>query len=230
MIKNLILTIGLIAVAGCSLFSATNAAPPTKAEQSLFDVSNSVVQRVITQTNFVNVTLTNITWATKWITNELNVPIPQLITMTNYLDVQVPRYVQVTQDVVIQQLVPGRGSAAATSIIGLIASFFGAGGIATTAAAGLTAIYLKSRNRALAGDNDNLAVVSGGLVETTETLLNVLKGTPQGQVLLPKVKLYLERHQEDLGTVQQVKDILSTISKSKSVEDAQEILDKLKSA
>jgi hypothetical protein len=224
MIRKTILPLMLIVLCGCQLFSPEAAAPPTTAEKHFFDVSNSVVERVVVKTNYVTVTNLNIDF--KWVTNEFNVPKPVLV--TNFVEVPIPTPVWETQKVTIQQLVPGAKIEAVKGIGTLIGDLFGVGGLVAASITGAYSIYLKVRNRALSGEADHMTLATGGLVETTETILNVLKQTPQGQQLMPAVISYLEKHQEKLGTIQEIRDLLAVISKSRSLDDANEILDKVR--
>ncbi len=222
--KLLLLSTILSLLTGCKLMSPQTAIPPTETERRFFDVTNSIVERIVVKTNWVTATVTNV--EARVVTNEVNVPVVQW--RTNFIDIPVQRTVLETQHVEVPQLLPGVGSRATTEIGTTIGNFFGVGGLVGGLLGGSFAAYMRMRNRALRGENTALEIATGGLVETTETLLNLLRTTPQGQELLPIVKAYLERHQDDLGTLEIVRENLSLISKAKSLDDAQEIIDKLK--
>lgn len=216
-------SVALLTGSGCRLMGA-NPAPPTAWEKSFFDVSNSVVERVVLKTNFATVWNTNIVVQTNSVTNAVGVMVPQMVLVTNPVPITVPVVAFETQHVEIPQLVPGKGQEAATGIAGLVGGFFGVGGLATTLIGGLFGGWMKMRNRALAGQATTAGVVNGVLTSNIETMLQVLEETPQGKPLRDQVVKWLAQHHDQVGVAEQVASEVAQVDKWEAKEGAQAIL------
>jgi hypothetical protein len=217
------------AFVGCAstkptLFSNVNPSGPTAFEQRLFNIETNSRPQIVTVTNTVTLTQTNIAVVT--VTNAVGVPVSQ----TNYSTVIsfATNTVSVTNEVPTYTLTPGTGAAAIQATGSGIAGIFGYGGLTSAAIAGLFAAYLGFRNRALKGDATTASQVSGVLAQNIETLQTVLATTPQGQQLAPLITNYLVQHQSEAGVVTQVAELVKNVSSPDATASAAAILNLLK--
>lgn len=219
---------------GCSSTATT----PTKFESFLFEQHTNPMPQIVFQTNVLTVIkevpVTNQVTITR--TNEQNIVIP---TFSNYVTtVQVPVFqtnvVQGTNFVPVISQTAGAGSNAVTSIGAVAGDLFGVGGLVKAGLGAVFAGFLTWRNRQFAV---NSAVQAASVAQTTaetfaqniETLLTVLKTTPQGQKLEPLIKNYLMTHQKEAGVIDNVASIIdSSVSEGAAKTSAETILNALK--
>lgn len=235
-IWGLVIATAGIGVLGLCLVLSGCSSVPSRFDNALFTMTNvpMVTQRwttnVVVQTNTVfvarEVVQTNTVTQTNsypegaiagrpvvevhyvYVTNTVQVAEQQLTRATNAI--------APGSTVLVPQLAELKPSAQAGSgFISGIAGMFGYGGIASLALSGLAHGYQGYRNRRLAAaatgataEAEALQQVAGGLTQNVETVMAVLQGSPQGQALLPLIKNYLMSHQRQLGTINQVGDLV----------------------
>ncbi len=214
---------------GCSLFG-NGASAPNAVESKFFDINTNLVPRVSQVTNIVPVYQTNIVVLTYGVTNTTTkevtpVQVTNLVTQTTYAtNIQT-----VTNVVPMYQMTPGSTAKAAETIGGMVGAPFGVGGLITTGLAGAFGLYSSLRNKALAGTATLANQASGALAQNIETLMEVLKTTPQGQALQPLIQNYLVKHQTEAGVIQTVATIVdNTVDNAAAKQSADAILAAMK--
>lgn len=212
----------LAAVAcGCS-----TTAPPTGAEQYLYDIKTNLVAQVVLQTNVVTITNTVPVTAVTWQTNSQNI----VTYTTNQVQVMVPSYqtnvVTVTNLAPTYTLTPNANAQTAAGIAGTLTNLGlpGAGSLVTMGLLGLAAAWAGIRNRQYAGQASTAQQVSGVLAQNIATFMQVLQQTPQGQQLAPLLQNYLNTHQAEAGVIQQVAGLASQVDPLAAAGAAQQIL------
>jgi hypothetical protein len=199
---NVFVLIGALFLTGCTLFGK-QPTQPTPLEKSLFTEITNLVAKPVLVTNIVTFTNTEtriveVPGATTIVTNTLMVSVPYNVT----------NVMVVTQQVPIVQLAPSAKTDAIVKTGESIGSLFGFGGLVSTLLAGLLATYLKLRNNNLSGEADVATQASVVLVQNIETLVEILKTTPQGQAALPSIKNYLMTHQSQVGVIEYVANVV----------------------
>ena len=221
--KRLVWYLPLVALCGCGLFGK-NAAAPTDFERRFFDVTTNLVARVSSLTNVVTVFQTNQQVAVVTVTNAVNQIEVKQVTNVVVVPVLQTNTVTVTNLAEQYQLKPGAGAGTVTAIGGAVAAPFGFGGIVTTVLGGFFAGYLGLRNKALKGDVTLGGQAAEVLTQQVETLLEVLKSTPQGQSIQPVIKAWLMKHQQAEGVLENVATAVAQVDNSAAQQAAQEIL------
>lgn len=203
----------------CAASMTGCASAPGKFEEAIFTRTNVPMLTVHSVTNFVTVTnvVPKFEVQIVQVTNAVGVVVPTFET-NRVLETNYVREAIVTpagSTVMVPQFT-GRTAAgdAAISGAGAMGGMFGYGGIVVAVLSGLTNWWQKSRNQSLAakytGASQGQAIAnqaSAALVQNVETLLEVLKTSPQGQAILPTVKNYLTSHQLDAGVI----DVVATL-------------------
>lgn len=227
-IWGLAIAVAGIGLLGLCLVLEGCASTPTRFDEALFTRTNVPMVTTRWTTNVVSVTNTLLVARevvqtnTVTVTNTTGLVVPQYVTVTNTVQVATAVVSQQTNalppgsTVEVPQLVALKpGAEAGSGLISGIAGLFGYGGIATMVLSGLAHGYQGFRNRRLAAaatgadaKTEALEQVAGGLTQNVETVMAVLQGSPQGQALLPLIKNYLMSHQRQLGTIEQVGDLI----------------------
>jgi hypothetical protein len=236
----LTVTLAGLCLSGCALFG-TNASDPGKFDQTLYQttnvpvVLNTPIVKVVTVTNTVQVPVTNV--YTVFQTNAVGVAVP--VYQTNVTEITRTNIVQATNTipagttVMVPQLVaPSTTQTATIGAASGVAGFFGYGGLVSIALSGLGHWYQKSRNNALmakyTGASTAQQVASqaaGALTQQVDTLLEILKGTPQGQQLLPHIQSFLASHSIEAGVAQTIAQMVqSSVNNADAREAAGDIL------
>lgn len=237
--KNLLIISSLLLLAGCALFGS-GAQAPGKFEESLFATTNVPM---VTVHNFTNiVTVTNIVPQVKeqvvtvTRTNEIGMVVPQYLTNTVTVlqtnVVEEKKVVPAGTTVMVPQLI-GR-TATGDGVIGTatgIAGLWGLGPIVGLVLSGGFNWWQRARNQALAAaytgatESANAANQAGAvLVQGTETLLEVLNKTPQGQAVLPSIKNFLRTHQLETDTAEMIAQFIDAHVDNEAARDAAEAL------
>lgn len=241
--KNLLAALSVAALlCGCALFGP-QAQAPGHFEESLFTTTN--VPMVTTRTTTNVVTITNVIPVLKEQvvevnhTNEVGVVVPTF--ETNTVTVYATNRVSVTNvtaagsTVLVPQLTgtTTTGSTIQSTATG-IAGLFGYGGIAGIVLSGLGNWWQRARNKALAssytGATTAQAIASqagGALTQNVETLLEFLKGTPQGQAAMPAIMGYLRNHQLEAGVADTVDSFIAANVDNPAAKEAAAALLKL---
>jgi uncharacterized protein YukE len=191
----------LTVIVGCSLFS--NGAPPTKAEQAIYNVRTNYLEVVVPRTNFVPVTVlvTNTQGVTAYQTNI----VPVVIQGTN----EVPQYTYA----------PKPGTTTGVQVAGTaINTFFpGIGGLVST---GLTALvglwgYIRSSKNYNTG---------AALAQEVQTIRQFVQGLPNGATYDAAFTQFLQAHQADANVLNQVVNLINNeVSNSDAQVAAQQI-------
>lgn len=152
-------------------------------------------------------------WETKFYDIKTNTT-PQVVVQTNADNV-----ITYKTNVVVEYLYTANtNSAAASQIGGSIAAPFGLGGIVTSSLLGLSTIWGAIRSR-------RLNKVAAGLVQGIEVASEVLRTTPQGNELDEKLKIWLQAHQAESGTIASVLQLMNSTVDN---QEAREVALKLK--
>lgn len=185
----------LIGVIAATLFGCVNH-PPTALEQKYFNittnppvisVTTNVISVTLYRTNEVTQTVTNLQGVTEFKTNV--VVIPQTVLQTNLA--------VVTNQPETYNFSPGAGQQNIKEIGGLVGSFFGAGGLVTTAIGGLFSIWGLLRSKKNYGTAAQLA-------QTIETLRSFVQQLPNGGTYDTALVQWMQHHQAETGTINQI--------------------------
>lgn len=93
---------------------------------------------------------------------------------------------------------------------GVAGSFWGLGGLASTLVAGAYHLYAQGRNRK----------VTEALVQGTETALEVIRSTPQGDKLRDKTVDWLQRNQQAVGVLTAVTELVKEVTDNATAQSA----------
>jgi hypothetical protein len=193
----------MIFVAGCSVVGR-NPSPPTKLEQSLFDVKTNYVPVVVPVTEYrtnlqiVTATVTNLQGVTQTVTNFLTNVVTTVLLQTN----QQPAYAYAQ----------GAGAQNVKDVAGTIGGLFGVGGLASTALGALLSVWGWARS------SKNYQTASN-TAQVVETLRQFIKQLPNGAAYDQALTTFMVQHQAEAGVLAQVVDILN---KEVSNPDAQQ--------
>lgn len=195
---GLLFILGMVAA---SLFGCVSH-PPTALEQKYFNITTNPPVISVT-TNFIPVTLYKTNEVVQTVTNLQNV----VEFRTNYVPVAVATNVEARLAVVTNQpetynFAPGPGQQNIKDIGGLIGSFFGAGGIATTAIGALFSIWGLVRSKKNYGTAAQLA-------QTIETLRTFVQQLPNGPAYDTALVQWMQQHQAETGTINQIIGLLA---------------------
>jgi hypothetical protein len=189
---------------GCS-------SPPTAFEQRFFNIETNYVPSITVHTQ--QFYQTNIVQRDVFTTNIVDDV--TLITITPVRDVTVLENAVLTYQTNMQvhyTYTANTNAASVASIGGAIAAPFGLGGIVSSAIAGVFGIWAAARSR-------RNGKVAAGLTQGIEVLSEVLKTTPQGQLLDEKAKAWLQSHQLQTGTALEVVKLLNTVVDNESARE-----------
>lgn len=193
--------------------------PPTALEQRYFTittnppviaVTTNVFSVTLYKTNEVTQTVTNVQGVLEFKTNVI--VIPQTVLQTNLA--------VVTNQPETYNFAPGPGQQNIKDIGGLIGNFFGAGGLVTTAIGGLFSIWGMLRSKKNYGTAAQLA-------QTIETLRNFVQQLPNGQTYDAALVQWMQQHQAETGTINQV---IGLLANEVSTPDAQVAAEHIRAA
>lgn len=181
--------------------SACASKPPSPWEQHYFNfttnppvvtVQTNVIPITVYRTNEVTQTVTNVQGVTQLVTNL--VPVQVTAYLTNTVAVTNPPTYNATPNQTALQ--PIKDTA------GAVGNIFGVGGIATTAVSLLAGLWAWVRSKKTYTTAANLAQV----IETTRSFIQQL---PNGQTYDAALVQWMQGHQAETGTLQQVVDLLA---------------------
>lgn len=208
--KTTLIVLALVALLaeGCAAFGP-NPSPPTKFEQTIYDVKTNVVQQVVIRTNFV----TQIVPVAVFQTNSVGV------LLTNYVTVSqvVPQYVTITNTTETYLLTPKASTVADTQVAGSVSNLMvpGSGGLVAGILAGLFTMWGKLRSSKQTGS---------ALAQNIETMREFLKTLPNGSKYDLVLTTFMQAHQAEAGVLNQVLDILNnTVSNAQAQGSVKEI-------
>jgi hypothetical protein len=209
-IKSL-LAVSLLAmsVISCSTFGK-NPSPPTAFESKLFVIQTNFVPVIVTKTNVENkinvITITNSVGVILWQTNQVTVT--NSVSETN----EVPNYTYGQSDA-------GKTIAQTTgAIVNGVAPGFG--GIAGTGIMAILSLWAYLRG-------SKFKTTSVTIAQEVETMREFLKTLPQGAKYDQAIVSFLQSHQMETGTAQQV---LSLVNNEVSNPEAQAAVKEIQDA
>jgi hypothetical protein len=217
--KNLLPIKFVIAFAAIALmFTACaafrNGAPPTAVESKFFNVQTNYTPIISVQTNVIPVTLYQTNIVTQSVTN----PVGVIEWHTNIVTIPVLSYQTNTMIVTNQEAhysyTPNTTTTGVEGVIGAIPVY---GTLASTALAGLAAIWgwFRSSKQGAAG-----ATLAQGI----ETMREFVKQLPNGTVYDAALTQWLQQHQADTNTLNTVLGYLeNTVSNSDAQIAAQQV-------
>lgn len=188
----------------CGLVLLGCSSVPYAWESRFYDIQTNITPVVIYQTNTVS--RTNLIERTVTTTNFVEATGAIQITMTPTREITVVSepVVTIKTNLLVDYIYTANTNAGTISAVGgAIAAPFGLGGIVSTGLAGLFGIWGAVRSR-------RMGKVAAGLVQGIEVASEVLKTTPQGQEADNKLKAWLQTHQVETGTIQNVLTLLNT--------------------
>lgn len=199
--------IAVLALSAATLIGCASTTP-TKLEQKLFDI----------QTNIVEVVKTNTVFKTNYVVQTVQniIPLPTG-SVTNYTvitnAVAVPIQLPATNYIESYAFKPNETAATIQTTGGMIGSFFGAGGLVTTLLGGIFSAWAAWRSR----KNGQTAVALSQIIETGS---EVLKSLPQGAAYDAAWKSWMQAHQAETGTIQNVLKILQNVTDNSTAQKA----------
>lgn len=220
------LTASLLLLAALAACATGPGRPPTALEQKLFTIQTNFVPQVevhvVVQTNFVTVPLVTATTNIVYETNVLD----QVVTHTNVLEVtrEIHREVLSTNNVTVTNQVPAytltpnataNAITAGAETAGNMAGPYG--GLAAGLVGGIFGLWGHLRS-----SKSNAATAT--LAQVIETGSELMKSTPQGQVLADKWKTWMISHQAAEGVIEQVTKV---VANEVDNQDARAAADKL---
>ena len=188
--------LALLAVTGCATEFGVNPKGPSAVENKLYTTVTNYVTATVNQTN--TVTVTNIAQVT--VTNTVGQVIP--ITVTNTVQQVQIIPVTVTNQAITMTTAPS--TAATIQAGGAIINGF-APGIGSMVSAGLLALFgLWGHLRSSKAINTSAAIA-----QEVETLREFIQTLPQGAKYDTAITAWLQAHQMETGTAQQVLGLLA---------------------
>lgn len=193
------ITAVVLTVTGCKMFGA-NPAPPTKAEQKIFDITTNEVPKVVQQTNVVTqynvVTLTNSVGLVTFSTNTFFST--NVVQTTNIVEAY--EYVPRPQ---VQSTVTQLGSAVAPFTAGW-------GWIISGALVGLYGLWAHLRST-------KSTATSSALTQEIEAIRTYILTLPQGTKIDAAVTQFMQQHQVEAGVANQVLSLIKGFSSDSTV-------------
>lgn len=210
-----ILTCTILLLAGCAAF--THGSPPTKAEQAVFDVTTNYTPEIQVKTNIIPVLV--------YRTNEIpvvhTIGVNQYQTNIQLVTVPVTNYVQrtelVTNQVANYTYTPNATLTGAQGIISAVPVY---GGLAGTAFGLIASVWGWARSA-------KKGATGASLAQGIETMREFVKQLPNGAAYDNALTTWLQQHQNETGTAQEV---LALLKKSVNNEDAQVAADQVMKA
>ena len=189
------LVAAMLTLTGCASEFGVNPVGPNAVESKLFAVATNAVTQTINTTN--TVTVTNV--ATVAVTNTVGQVIPVLVTNT----VTQTQIVPVLVTNAAYTLTTAPATTATVQAAGAIINGF-APGLGSTIAAGLMALFgLWGHLRSQKATNTSAAIA-----QEVETLREFIQTLPQGAKYDTAITAWLQAHQVETGTAQQVLGLL----------------------
>lgn len=199
-------TLGLVALTfifgliAASLFGCASK-PPTALEQRFFTITTNapvlaittnVVAVTLYRTNEVTVPVTNVQGVLEYKTNV--VIVTSTVTQTNLA--------VITNTPATYNFAPGPGQQAVKDVGGTVGNLFGVGGLVTTAIGGLFSLWGLVRSK----KSSETAI---GLAQTIETMRSFVQQLPNGATYDGALVQWMQQHQAETGTINQVMQILA---------------------
>lgn len=193
------ITAVVLVVTGCKMFGA-NPAPPTKAEQKIFDITTNEVPKVVTTTNVVTkvdvVTLTNSVGVVTFSTNTFFTT--NTVTATNIVE----QYVYNTRPEATQTV---------TQLGNAVSPFTaGWGTIISAALVGLYGAWAHLRST-------KSTATSSALTQEIEAIRSFILTLPQGTKIDSAVTQFMQQHQVEAGVATQVLSLIKGYSGDSTV-------------
>lgn len=210
----------LLAITGCAALSSAigaNPTPPSKAEQVLYVTQTNIVEQVIMRTNTITypeaqvIQVTNVNNQVVFQTNTVQVIDHQIVTVTNQVATYTETVAPTTTATVnavgagINVAAPGVGTMVSTGLLALLALWG----------------HLRSYK------NGNTAAA---VAQEVETLREFIQSLPNGTKYDTAITSWLQAHQLETGTAQQVLTLVENkVSNPDAVAAAKEISETLTS-